>query len=410
MKISSLFADPFPPFAEFDLRLPHSNGDDAQSKAEVHAFTGPNGSGKTRLLALVAEALGGGRELAKRGVSALKLKEFSGTTWASENASKEENSNLKSTYLITRAETPAMTLCPRAFLESAEVKANAEIRQPSIDDALSFSRPSDESQRLLQGIFTMDLQAATEARQGTDGRYSRMIKAIEQAVRDVTGLKFNFVSTVHPKPELRVRWGDSSESFAVTTLPDGLRSVLGWLVQGVVWMDIFWDQSPNPLEEPVILLVDEPETHLHPEWQWRVMPMMQRLFPKAQIFVATHSPFIVSSLNENAWIHRLVVGENGKVTLEDPQEAEKGDSYVTALSSILGVRDWFDPENRKLLAEFHELRRAALRGEEDKEDEMQVKAAEIASRGMELEQIVGAELRQYERQKKQLTESKAEAR
>lgn len=336
---------------------------------------------------------------------------FTGSAREDDGSDSGTEMDVQSTgMLIPRKKTPAMTFCPRAYLESAEVKANAQMRYPSIDDALSFSRPADESQHLLQGIFTMDLQAATESRHGADGRYSRMIQAIEQAVHDVTGLTFHFVSTVHPKPELRVRWGGRAESYAITTLPDGLRSILGWLVQGVVWMDMFWDQSPNPLEEPVILLVDEPETHLHPEWQWRVMPMMQRLFPKAQIFVATHSPFIVSSLNENAWIHRLVVGEDGTVTLEDPQEAEKGDSYVTACSSILGVRDWFDPENRKLLAEFHELRRAALRDEEGKEDAMHVKAAEIAARGMELEQVVGAELRQYERQKKQLTESKAKAR
>jgi len=407
MKISILQADPFPPFARFNLRLPHVAVDGAQDMAEVHAFTGPNGSGKTRLLALVSEALGGGRELAKRGISLQEFRHFRGLPLPTESPTSNALIDLKSSMLIPRSKTPAMTLCPRAYLESAEVRANAEIRQPTIDDALSFSRPADESQRLLQGIFTMDLQAATESRQGADGRYSRMIKSIEQAVQDVTGLAFHFVSTVHPKPELRVRWGSRPESYAITTLPDGLRSILGWLVQGVVWMDIFWDQSPNPLEQPVILLVDEPETHLHPEWQWRVMPMMQRLFPQAQIFVATHSPFVVSSLNENAWIHRLIVGEDGRVTLEEPMEAEKGDSYVTAMSNILGVGDWFDPENRELLAEFRALRRAALRGDEGKEQEMHEKAAEIAARGIELEQVVGAELRQYERQKKQLAEPNA---
>lgn len=371
----------------------------------MHLITGPNGTGKTRILALLAAAVGSRRELLQRGLEARSLVYFGGTG-LSEDGRGNGDKNLRNEVLVDQKKAPAMTFCPRAYLESAEVRANAEIRQPSIDDALSFSRPQDESQRLLQGIFTMDLQAATESRQGIAGRYSRMIKAIEDAVKDVTGLAFSFVSRVHPEPELRVRWGDSPESFEITTLPDGLRSILGWLVQGVVWMDVFWPDSPNPLHEPAILLVDEPETHLHPEWQWRVLPMIQRLFPKAQVFAATHSPFVVSSLNENAWIHKLTPGVGGTVTIEPPQVAEQGDSYVSALTHILGVKDWFDPQNRKLIDRFHELRSAALRGGEAEETKMHAKAQEIAARGRELEQIIAAELRQFERQKKQIAATK----
>lgn len=408
MKISALRANLFPPFGYLKIEFPHVDEDGDLDLAEVHVFTGPNGSGKTRLMALIADSLGSELELKKRGLALDRFEQFEGMSTEDDELPLPDWRNMRQDVIFERNETPAMTFCPRAYLEAAEVRANAEIRLPTVDDALSFSRPSDESQRLLQGIFTMDLQAATEIRLGTGGRYSRMIQSVERAIQDVTGVPFSFVSTVHPKPELRVRWGAHPETYEITTLPDGLRSILGWLVQGVVWMDIFWDSVPDPLNQPVILLVDEPETHLHPEWQWRVMPMMQRLFPKAQIFAATHSPFIVSSLNENAWIHRLRVTKNGTVTLDEPKPVEKGDSYVTALSTVLEVSDWYDPENRKLLAEFRVLRSAALKGEDGAEPRMLEKAREIAGRGMELEQVVGAELRQYERQKQQAAELKRE--
>lgn len=404
MKISALRASPFPPFGEFEIEFPHVEETEDQDLAEVHVITGPNGSGKTRLLALIAALLGGTRELARR-IDLGSIGLFEAITL---------DDPLHDSYRwwdVTRNEpwrmvrVPAMTFCPRAYLEAAQVSANAEIRVPNVDDALSFSRPADESQRLLQGIFTMDLQGATESKNGKDGRYSRMIKAIEKAVYAVTREQFTFVSQVHPSPELRVRWGSSPETFAITTLPDGLRSILGWLVQGVVWMDIFHTDSPEPLNEPVILLVDEPETHLHPDWQWRVLPMMQKLFPKAQIFVATHSPFAVSSLNENAWIHRLKVGKDGKVSVEDAKKVEKGDSYLTALTEVLEVTGFFDPENQALLDEFKVLRTAALNGGSSEEEKLMTKAKEIAARGMELEHIIGAEMRQHERQMKQKAES-----
>jgi predicted ATP-binding protein involved in virulence len=45
-----------------------------------------------------------------------------------------------------------------------------------------------------------------------------------------------------------------------------------------------------------LLLIDEAENHLHPKWQKVFLNNIQKLFPKLQIIVATHSPFIVSSV------------------------------------------------------------------------------------------------------------------
>ena len=95
-----------------------------------------------------------------------------------------------------------------------------------------------------------------------------------------------------------------------------------------------------------------------------------------------------------------------KAAYEGPKPVDKGDSFVTALRAVLEVSDWYDPENRQLLAEFRALRSAALRGEDGKDQEMRAKAREIAARGMELEQVVRSELQQYERQKEQVAKAK----
>jgi len=46
-----------------------------------------------------------------------------------------------------------------------------------------------------------------------------------------------------------------------------------------------------------LLLIDEAENHLHPKWQKVFLQNIQKLFPKLQIIVSTHSPFIVSSVD-----------------------------------------------------------------------------------------------------------------
>ena len=53
-----------------------------------------------------------------------------------------------------------------------------------------------------------------------------------------------------------------------------------------------------------VVLVDEIETHLHLELQKKILIILTELFPNIQFIVTTHSPFILSSL-ENAVIYDL---------------------------------------------------------------------------------------------------------
>lgn len=62
-----------------------------------------------------------------------------------------------------------------------------------------------------------------------------------------------------------------------------------------------------------IVLVDEIETHLHLELQKEILPILIKLFPNIQFVITTHSPFILSSI-DNAVIYDLenkTLVENG---------------------------------------------------------------------------------------------------
>ncbi len=53
------------------------------------------------------------------------------------------------------------------------------------------------------------------------------------------------------------------------------------------------------LNLPGILLIDEAENQLHPEWQKKLFSIITSMFTNLQIIATTHSPFIVASA-ENA--------------------------------------------------------------------------------------------------------------
>lgn len=53
-----------------------------------------------------------------------------------------------------------------------------------------------------------------------------------------------------------------------------------------------------------IVLIDEIETHLHLELQKIILKLLTTVFPNIQFIITTHSPFILSSL-ENTVVYDL---------------------------------------------------------------------------------------------------------
>lgn len=53
---------------------------------------------------------------------------------------------------------------------------------------------------------------------------------------------------------------------------------------------------------PGIVVIDELDLSLHPTWQGRIIDILKSLFPRIQFICATHSPFIIQSLDERELI------------------------------------------------------------------------------------------------------------
>lgn len=64
----------------------------------------------------------------------------------------------------------------------------------------------------------------------------------------------------------------------------------------VAWQIYFFSQD----QEDFVITFDEPENHLHPSMQKSFLPNIMNAFPKAQIIVVTHSPFIISAMKDSS--------------------------------------------------------------------------------------------------------------
>lgn len=94
-------------------------------------------------------------------------------------------------------------------------------------------------------------------------------------------------------------------AFRYTQLGYGYQSMLSWIVDLCKRMFDAYPNSPNPLHEGAIVLVDEIDLHLHPRWQRDIIPYLSEAFPNVQFIVTTHSPLVVQSVKEiNLYILR----------------------------------------------------------------------------------------------------------
>ncbi|MBS1183504.1 MAG: family ATPase [Proteobacteria bacterium] len=68
------------------------------------------------------------------------------------------------------------------------------------------------------------------------------------------------------------------------------------------------------LHEEFVVTIDEPENHLHPTMQRSLLRRLLTTFPQAQFIIATHSPFMVSSVRDsNVFILRYISTETGEL-------------------------------------------------------------------------------------------------
>ncbi|MCX6877233.1 MAG: AAA family ATPase [Verrucomicrobia bacterium] len=110
----------------------------------------------------------------------------------------------------------------------------------------------------------------------------------------------------------------------------------------------------DPLAAQAIMIVDEVDLHLHPEWQQRVIPDLMRTFPGTQFIVTTHSPQVVSTVRKKH-VRRLVGYEIAALPTETIG-AESGRVLEDAFDVSMRAQDL---EEVKLLERYIQLAESA---------------------------------------------------
>ena len=144
-------------------------------------------------------------------------------------------------------------------------------------------------------IDWLHFEALSEAQSRAESEQAKIVKlAISRSFEGCGAVEFNLR---YGKLLLDVK---SRGLQPFSQLSDGQRNLVAMIG------DIAWKAAQlNPhlgnkvLEKtPGIVLIDELDLHLHPEWQRQVVETLRELFPQIQFITTTHSPFVVQAVRE----------------------------------------------------------------------------------------------------------------
>lgn len=102
-----------------------------------------------------------------------------------------------------------------------------------------------------------------------------------------------------------------------------------------------------------IILIDEPELSLHPEWQQKILDFYKSIGENNQIIIATHSPHIVSSCKKQEVI--VLDRNDGKTVVKSNVEETYGWTVEQLLLSVFELKSVRNPEVQEKIDRFKSL-------------------------------------------------------
>ncbi|MFH0819785.1 MAG: AAA family ATPase [bacterium] len=78
-------------------------------------------------------------------------------------------------------------------------------------------------------------------------------------------------------------------------------------------------------KEDIVIVIDEPELHLHPTLQEKIFNHFKEISSEIQIIVSTHSPFLFRNVYQNSKVQLLLTkNESDKILIQDARSSEFG--------------------------------------------------------------------------------------
>jgi len=177
-----------------------------------------------------------------------------------------------------------------------------------------------------------------------DPQLEAVRETIERFLPDFTNL------SVRRNP-LRMEVTKKDKIVTVNQLSDGEKCLIAMLGDLALRMAIANPQNPDPLTGNGVIIIDEIDLHLHPQWQRFVVPKLLEVFPNCQFFISTHSPNIITHVQPES-LHFMEQTEMG-IKFHPVQESY-GKNVDRILEDLMGLETTRPKEIAEALKDIYE--------------------------------------------------------
>jgi hypothetical protein len=206
--------------------------------------------------------------------------------------------------------------------------------------------------RMKEAIISMATFGPGNKNVAGNKEAERVFDDFEETLRRVLPKDLGFT-------ELGVRIPDivmvtKTGEFVLDSASGGIMSLVD-----LTWQIFLYSQGKSDF----IVLLDEPENHLHPSMQRSLLQSLVGAFPAARFVVATHSPFVVSSVRDaNVYVLRHKTDEMDAAQLRSVSstlldQTSRAGTASDILREALGVPVtmpmWAEAELRQISNDFH---------------------------------------------------------
>ena len=312
-KIKSLFIEQFKGFKDFNINF----------ESDINLIIGENGTGKTTIFEIIFNGLTGNKNYFNDdNVSKIQITIQDD---AYEHTITILNNNSNISIIVDNKETTEsdeffnkqrVVYFP-ADVSYIDYSINGPSKMENENNNIKLDSETlskDLKQYLVNAKF-LDLNDREENREGN--RIEHLKSIFNNFFDDKDFINID-VKTFEPIFKLK----ETGEIIKLSKLSLGEKQIF--------YKGCFLVQYSN--DKNLIVLIDEPETSLHPEWQQKILNFYKNINPNNQYIFATHSPLIVSCCNKEK--NKVIYKDNGQLKLKEELSETYGETNENLLYNV----------------------------------------------------------------------------